>query len=160
VVWEPSWLQQQLIRTGHIDGPINGLLNKELFAAARSVTADCGLPLCTAPMAPELSHALGEQPGEHKAEDLRGQFVDQAISAHRPRRLITLAPTLREDHPLETLVAAYCPPTGGEQWQPTGLWRRGRTAGRQGRHRARPGPCGSAGGGGAPLLGVVERISR
>ena len=109
VVWEPSWLQQQLIRTGHIDGPINGLLNKELFAAARSVTADCGLPLCTAPMAPELSHALGEQPGEHKAEDLRGQFVDQAISAHRPRRLITLAPTLREDHPLETLVAAYCP---------------------------------------------------
>ncbi|MCT0199090.1 glucose-6-phosphate dehydrogenase assembly protein OpcA [Synechococcus sp. CS-1325] len=109
VVWEPSWLQQQLIRTGHIDGPISGLLNEDLFDAARTATAECGLPLCTAPMAPELAWALGQQPGSHTAEDLRGQFVDQAISAHRPRRLITLAPTLREDHPLETLVAAYCP---------------------------------------------------
>ena len=109
VVWEPSWLQQQLIRTGHIDGPISGLLNEQLFEVARAVTADCGLPPCTSPMAPELAWALGQQPGSHTAEDLRGQFVDQAISAHRPRRLITLAPTLRDDHPLETLVAAYCP---------------------------------------------------
>ena len=109
VVWEPSWLQQQLIRTGRIDGPISGLLSEQIFEAARAVTAECGLPLCTAPMAPELAWALGQQPGSHTAEDLRGQFVDQAISAHRPRRLITLAPTLRDDHPLETLVAAYCP---------------------------------------------------
>jgi glucose-6-phosphate dehydrogenase assembly protein OpcA len=109
VVWEPSWLQQQLVRTGHLDGPISGLLNDQLFDAARAVTADCGLPPWTAPMAPELAWALGQQSGTHTAQDLRGQFVDQAISAHRPRRLITLAPTLRDDHPLETLVAAYCP---------------------------------------------------
>jgi glucose-6-phosphate dehydrogenase assembly protein OpcA len=43
------------------------------------------------------------------AQDLRGQFVDSAISTHMPRRLITLAPTLDASKPLETLVAAYCP---------------------------------------------------
>jgi glucose-6-phosphate dehydrogenase assembly protein OpcA len=109
LVWEPSWLQQQLIRTGRIDGPLSGLLSEELLAAARQAVVDCGLPLSTAPMAPELAWALGQQPGNHNAIDLRGQFVDQAISALRPRRLITLAPTLREDISLETMVAAYCP---------------------------------------------------
>jgi glucose-6-phosphate dehydrogenase assembly protein OpcA len=48
-------------------------------------------------------------PGNHGAEDQRGQFVESAISGYMPRRLITLAPTLAADHPLETLVAAYCP---------------------------------------------------
>jgi glucose-6-phosphate dehydrogenase assembly protein OpcA len=109
LVWEPSWLQQQLIRTGRIDGPISGLLNDELLEAAREAIPACGLPCSTAPTATELAWALGQQPGEHTAEDLRGQFVDRAISAHRPRRLITLAPTLAADKPLETLVAAYCP---------------------------------------------------
>ena len=109
IVWEPSWLQQQLIRTGRIDGPLSGLLNDELLEAARQVVGECGLPSSTAPTAPEVAWRLGQQPGEHSAEDLRGQFVDRAISAHRPRRLITLAPTLTADHPLETLVAAYCP---------------------------------------------------
>ena len=28
VVWEPSWLQQQLIRTGRAEGPLSGLLNE------------------------------------------------------------------------------------------------------------------------------------
>ncbi|MCP9790701.1 glucose-6-phosphate dehydrogenase assembly protein OpcA [Vulcanococcus limneticus] len=109
VVWEPSWLQQQLVRTGRLDGPISGLLSEELLEAARSAVTDCGLPPSTAPSAPELAWALGQQEGHHSAPDLRGQFVDRAISAHRPRRLITLAPTLTADTPLETLVAAYCP---------------------------------------------------
>ncbi len=109
VVWEPSWLQQQLVRTGRIDGPISGLLPEDLLEAARSAVVDCGLALSTAPTAPELAWALGQQEGHHSAPDLRGQFVDRAISAHRPRRLITLAPTLADDTPLETLVAAYCP---------------------------------------------------
>jgi glucose-6-phosphate dehydrogenase assembly protein OpcA len=56
-----------------------------------------------------VAWALGQQAGQHSADDLRGQFVDRAISAHQPRRLITLAPTLAADRPLETLVAAYCP---------------------------------------------------
>lgn len=109
LVWEPSWLQQQLIRTGRIDGPLSGLLSEELLTAARQAVVDCGLPLSTAPMAPELAWTLGQEGGSRSAPDLRGQFVDQAISALRPRRLITLAPTLQEDVPLETLVAAYCP---------------------------------------------------
>ena len=109
LVWEPSWLQQHLIRTGRVDGPLSGLLNSDLLDAARQVVADVGLPSSTAPLAPEVAWRLGSLPGEHRAEDLRGQFVDRAISAHRPRRLITLAPTLAADRPLETLVAAYCP---------------------------------------------------
>jgi len=109
VVWEPSWLQQQLIRTGRADGPISGLLNDQLLEAARQAVGALGLPASTAPTAPELAWALGQQPGNHSADDLRGQFVDRAISAHQPRRLITLAPTLAADRPLETLVAAYCP---------------------------------------------------
>ena len=109
VVWEPSWLQQQLIRTGRIDGPITGLLNGQLLDAARQAIGELGLPASTAPTAPELAWALGQQPGSHEAEDLRGQFVDRAISAHQPRRLITLAPTLAVDQNLESTVAAYCP---------------------------------------------------
>jgi glucose-6-phosphate dehydrogenase assembly protein OpcA len=35
--------------------------------------------------------------------------VESAISAHMPRRLITLAPTLDAGRTLETMVAAYCP---------------------------------------------------
>lgn len=109
VVWEGSWLEQQLVRTGKADGPITGLLNDDLLAAARAEVAACGLPISTAPMDPRLAWALGKQPGSHHAEDLRGQFVESAISAHMPRRLITLAPTLDGAQPLETLVAAYCP---------------------------------------------------
>ena len=84
LVWEPSWLQQQLIRTGRIDGPITGLLNNQLLDAAREAIGQLGLAASTAPTAPELAWALGQQPGSHEAEDLRGQFVDRAISAHQP----------------------------------------------------------------------------
>ena len=109
LVWEPSWLEQQLIRTGRIDGPISGLLSDQLLEAARRAVGELALPASTAPTAPELAWALGQQAGNHTAEDLRGQFVDRAISAHQPRRLITLAPTLAGDRQLESMVAAYCP---------------------------------------------------
>jgi glucose-6-phosphate dehydrogenase assembly protein OpcA len=109
LVWEPSWLEQQLIRTGRIDGPISGLLSDQLLEAARRAVGELALPASTAPTAPELAWALGQQAGNHTTEDLRGQFVDRAISAHQPRRLITLAPTLAGDRQLESMVAAYCP---------------------------------------------------
>ena len=109
IVWEGSWLEQQLVRTGRIDGPITGLLRQPLLEAGRQAVIDCGLPLSTAPMDPRLAWTLGSQAGAHRAEDLRGQFVESAISALMPRRLVTLAPTLDPAHPLETLVAAYCP---------------------------------------------------
>ncbi|MEY3736263.1 MAG: hypothetical protein RLZZ624_1322, partial [Cyanobacteriota bacterium] len=109
LVWQPAWLQQQLVRLGRLDGPITGLLDQDLLEAAREAIAWCGLPPSTAAMAPELAWELGQRPGDHQAHDLRGQFVDSAISAHMPRRLITLAPTLDDSQPLATTVAAYCP---------------------------------------------------
>ena len=109
VVWDGAWLEQQLVRSGRVDGPITGLLREEVLTAAREAAQDCGLPLGTAPMDPQLAWAIGRLDGGHRAEDLRGQFVDRAISAHQPRRLITLAPTLEASKALESLVAAYCP---------------------------------------------------
>jgi glucose-6-phosphate dehydrogenase assembly protein OpcA len=109
VIYEASWLQQQLIRTGRLDGPITGLLDRSLIEQARQAVADCGLPLSTAAMDQRLAWALGQHPGQHQPEDLRGQFVDTAISEHMPRRLITLAPTLDASLPLEARVAAFCP---------------------------------------------------
>jgi len=109
LVWEPSWLEQQLVRMGRVDGPITGLDRADVLASARELVGSLGLPPSTAPTDPGLAWALGQQPGRHVAQDLRGQFVDGAISTHMPRRLITLAPTLDASKPLETLVAAYCP---------------------------------------------------
>ncbi|MEB3303546.1 MAG: glucose-6-phosphate dehydrogenase assembly protein OpcA [Cyanobacteriota bacterium] len=109
LVWEPSWLEQQLVRMGQVDGPITGLDRADVLSSARDLVGSLGLPPSTAPMDPSLAWAIGEQPGRHEAQDLRGQFVDSAISTHMPRRLITLAPTIDPAKPLETLVAAYCP---------------------------------------------------
>jgi glucose-6-phosphate dehydrogenase assembly protein OpcA len=109
VIYEASWLQQQLIRTGLIEGPITGLLDRTLIQTAKQAVAQLDLPLSTAVMDQRLAWALGQRPGSHQAADLRGQFVDSAISNHMPRRLITLAPTLDASRPLETLVSAFCP---------------------------------------------------
>ncbi len=109
VVYEPSWLQQHLIRTGRVSHTLTGLLEKELIQAAKAAVPELGLPLSTAVMDQRLAWTLGKLPGDRPLEDLRGQFVDAAISAHMPRRLITLAPSLDAGRPLETLVAAYCP---------------------------------------------------
>lgn len=109
LVWEPSWLEQQLVRIGQVDGPITGLDRPDVLQSAREMVGSLGLPPSTAPMDPGLAWALGQQQGRHEAPDLRGQFVDSAISTHMPRRLITLAPTIDAARPLETLVAAYCP---------------------------------------------------
>ena len=109
LVWEPSWLEQQLVRIGRVDGPITGLDRADVLESAREQVGLLGLPPSTAPMDPGLAWAIGQLPGHHGAQDQRGQFVDSAISAHMPRRLITLAPTLDDARPLETFVAAYCP---------------------------------------------------
>ena len=109
IVWEPSWLEQQLVRLGRVEGPIRGLDRDDVLEAARAAISECDMPHSTAPMDPRLTWKLGALAGNHGAQDLRGQFVESAISAHMPRRLITLAPTLDASLPLETMVAAYCP---------------------------------------------------
>ncbi len=109
VVWQPAWTEQQLVRTGRIDGPTIGNQRNELITAARQVAIEADLPHSTPPLDRKVSLALSQLEGNDEIEDLRGQHVDAAISSLNPRRLITLAPTLKEKQPLETLVAAYCP---------------------------------------------------
>lgn len=110
LVWQPAWIEQELVRTGKLKGPILGNQRRELIEAARRVVLENDLPHCTPPLDKRVTACLSECSGqEEKEEDLRGQYVDAAISALNPRRLITFAPTLEKDHPLETLVAAYCP---------------------------------------------------
>ena len=58
VVWDPAWLEQHLIRTGRLDGPITGLLSAELLEAARTSVAALDLPPSTAPMDPGLAWRL------------------------------------------------------------------------------------------------------
>ena len=109
LVWQPAWVEQQLVRTGRLDGPITGVQREEVITAARQMVIDGDLPLSMSPLTSSVSDAISNLPGEHQSEDLRGQHIDAAVSALRPRRLITLAPSLDRQHPLETLVAAYCP---------------------------------------------------
>ncbi len=35
LVWQPAWVEQQLVRTGKITGPIIGAQSQELIEAAR-----------------------------------------------------------------------------------------------------------------------------
>ena len=111
LIWQPAWVEQQLIRTGCLPGPITGQQSSEVIAAARQAIKDQDLPTTTAPLDRSVIQALSEinSPSDPDSEDLRGQYIDPALSALQPRRLITLAPTIDPQHKLETLVAAYCP---------------------------------------------------
>jgi hypothetical protein len=55
LVWEPSWLEQQMVRTGLVEGPIRGLDREEVMEAARRAVGACGLPFSTAPTDPRLA---------------------------------------------------------------------------------------------------------
>ncbi len=109
VVWQPAWLEQQLVRIGKISGPIIGTQRHEMVQAARQIILESDLPHSTPPFDSVLLNQLASHKGDSSSKDLRGQHIDSAISALQPRRLITLAPTLNEKQSLETLVAAYCP---------------------------------------------------
>ncbi len=109
LIWQPALIEQELIRTGKLAGPIIGNQRKELIEAARHTVLENDLPHCTHPLDKTVLSSLSSSKGIHNSEDLRGQYVDVAISALNPRRLITFAPTISNSHPLETLVAAYCP---------------------------------------------------
>ena len=109
LIWQPTWTEQQLVRSGRLQGPITGQQTDELIAAGRQAVSDAHLPHSTPPLSDDVSSAVAQFEGDHNAEDLRGQYIDPALSALMPRRLITLAPTIDAGHSLETLVAAYCP---------------------------------------------------
>ena len=110
VVWEPAWLEQHLARLGKLRGAVLGSQRPCLIEAARDITAACRLPNATAPLSSALARAVATRPGENSQyQDLRGQAIDSGISALKPRRMITLAPTIDAGRGLDTLVAAYCP---------------------------------------------------
>ena len=109
LIWQPAWAEQQLVRSGRLKGPITGQQSKQLIAAGRQAVVDADLPLSTPPLDSAVIAACAGFDGSEASDDLRGQYIDPALSALQPRRLITLAPTIDDGKTLETLVAAYCP---------------------------------------------------
>ncbi len=159
LIWQPAWVEQQLVRTGRIEGPIMGVQRDEVEEAGRKAVLELDLPLSTPPLGSSVSNSLAKVDGSKTSEDLRGQHVDEALSTLRPRRLITLAPSLDSSRPLETLVAAYCPlpEEGGGHCclrRCGGAPRRNRGLAGRTQHTAAPTPRRPA------LLGVVERAPR
>lgn len=109
VVWEPAWMEQHLARLGLLQDAVMGMQRPCLVDAARRAIGAYGLPSATAPLSSTLAQTLATQPGENGAyDDLRGQAIDGSISELQPHRMITLAPTIAVDQPLDALVAAYC----------------------------------------------------
>ncbi len=109
LVWHPAWLEQKLVNTGRINGPVIGLQRSDLVHEARKIVLEKDLPHSTPPLAKEVFNCLQANKISEEYDDFRGQHIDSAISQLQPRRLITLAPNLEKGHDLETLVAAYCP---------------------------------------------------
>lgn len=46
-MWEPAWVEQQLVRTGRLHGPVLGAQRDEVISQARQVVIDSDLPLST-----------------------------------------------------------------------------------------------------------------
>ncbi|KGG15451.1 MULTISPECIES: glucose-6-phosphate dehydrogenase assembly protein OpcA [unclassified Prochlorococcus] len=109
LVWHPAWIEQKLVRTGRVSGPIIGNQRSELINEARKIVLEKDLPHSTPPLAKEVFTSIDEPNQNDQEDDLRGQHIDSSISQLQPRRLITLAPSLKTGHKLESLVAAYCP---------------------------------------------------
>ena len=109
IVWQPSWLEQKLVKSNLIDGPITGNLSEEAITAAKNLILKNGLPLATSLYSQELINLIKVNLLDNSKEDLRGQFFEASISSLNPRRIITLAPTFSEDIDIKTFVSAYCP---------------------------------------------------
>ena len=109
LVWHPAWMEQKLVNTGRINGPVIGVQRSDLIDEARKIVLEKDLPHSTPPLDKEVFNSFKTTNISTQHEDLRGQHIDSAISQLQPRRLITLAPNLEQGHDLETLVAAYCP---------------------------------------------------
>ncbi|BEV36550.1 glucose-6-phosphate dehydrogenase assembly protein OpcA [Synechococcus sp. M16CYN] len=109
LIWQPAWAEQHMVRSGRLKGPITGQQTGQLIAAGRQTVSEADLPLSTPPLDRAVIEVVAQLQGDATAEDLRGQYINPALSALMPRRLITLAPTIAPKQSLETLVAAYCP---------------------------------------------------
>ena len=109
IIWQPAWIEQKLVKTGKIPGPILGNQRIDLIEAARQIVLEGDLPNSTSPLDFRVQSSIQSEELIPNVEDLRGQHIDTSISNLQPRRLITIAPTIEKENNLETLVAAYCP---------------------------------------------------
>jgi len=109
IIWQPAWIEQKLVKSGKLSGPIVGSQRIDLIEAARQIILEGDLPNSTSPLDFRVHSAIKIEESIREVEDLRGQHIDTSISNLQPRRLITLAPTIDKENNLETLVAAYCP---------------------------------------------------
>ncbi len=109
IVWQPAWLEQCLVQSGLIGGPITGTLSSEIVEVAKKLIIEKRLSHTTSINSEDLLTLLKDNLLNKDYEDLRGQFFESSISTLNPRRLITLAPILKEDSELKTFVSAYCP---------------------------------------------------
>ena len=115
IIWQPAWIEQKLVKSGKLSGPIVGNQRIDLIEAARQIILDGDLPNSTSPLDFRVQSLIQNEDLVKNVEDLRGQHIDTSISNLQPRRLITIAPTIEKENNLETLVAAYCsiPEEGG-----------------------------------------------
>ena len=118
MVWQPSWLEQCLVQSGLINGPITGTLSPEIIKVAKDFILENGLSHTTSINSEEILTLLKEKISNGVYEDFRGQFFESSISTLNPRRLITLAPTLNKESELKTFVSAYCPLSDNTLTQP------------------------------------------
>ena len=109
IIWQPAWIEQKLVKSGKISGPIVGSQRIDLIEAARQIILEGDLPNSTSPLDFRVQSSIKSEKSIREVEDLRGQHIDTSISNLQPRRLITIAPTIEKENNLETLVAAYCP---------------------------------------------------
>ncbi len=109
IIWQPAWIEQKLVTTGKINEPILGNQRLEIIEAARQIVLENDLPHSTPPFDKSVLASIKACRDIEPEEDLRGQHIDHSISELKPRRLITLAPTIGKGRELEALVAAYCP---------------------------------------------------
>ena len=109
IIWQPAWIEQKLVKSGKLSGPIVGSQRIDLIEATRQIILEGDLPNSTSPLDFRVQSSIQNEELIKNVEDLRGQHIDTSISNLQPRRLITIAPTIEKENNLETLVAAYCP---------------------------------------------------
>ena len=56
IVWQPSWLEQKLVKSNLISEPITGNLSDDAISAAKDLILKNGLPLATSLYSEELSN--------------------------------------------------------------------------------------------------------
>ena len=85
MVWQPAWLEQCLVKSGLISGPITGTLSPEIIKVAKNLIIDKGLSHTTSIYSEELLTLLKENLSNKDQEDLRGQFFESSISTLNPK---------------------------------------------------------------------------